>query len=66
MRMFLKILGGLAILIALDYGAVRLAQHAHLENGDGSAVVFNSPRINQHTNFNKEPSVTYVYSNPVE
>ena len=26
MRMFLKILGGLAILIALDYGAVRLAQ----------------------------------------
>lgn len=26
MRMFLKILGGLAILIALEYGAVRLAQ----------------------------------------
>ena len=64
--MFLKILGCLAILIVLDYGALCLAQHALLENGDGSAVVFNSPRINQHTNFNNEPIVTYVYSNPVE
>ena len=64
--MFLKILGCLAILIALDYSAVRLAQHAHLENGDGSAMVFNSPRINQRTNFNNETIVTYIYSNPVE
>jgi len=43
-----------------------LAQHVHLENGNGSAIVFNSPGTNSNTNINVNPDITYVFSNPSE